>query len=74
MQFCIKNKFCFFFLFIPVLFYAQNKPEDSLVYIKILYAEHAATSDKYPGKQLLSGDVQIEHNGAFLYCDKAISR
>ncbi len=72
MQFCIKNKFCFFFLFIPVLFYAQNKPEDSLVYIKILYAEHAATSDKYPGKQLLSGDVQIEHNGAFLYCDKAI--
>jgi len=52
---------------------AQNqKQPDTLSYIHILYAEHAATSDKYPGKQLLSGDVQIEHNGAYLYCDKAI--
>ena len=52
---------------------AQQQSTDSLPdYIHILYADHATTSDKYPGKQLLSGDVKISHNGALLFCDKAI--
>ncbi len=51
---------------------AQEKSGEQPDYIHILYADHATTNAKYPGKQLLSGEVKIEHNGALLFCDKAI--
>jgi len=71
MQFYTKSKFSLLFLLTAVVSFAQ-KAKDTTAYIHILYADHATTSDKYPGKQLLSGEVKIEHNGAFLFCDKAI--
>ncbi len=71
-QFYIKNKLLLFLLILPAVFYAQNQVKDTTDYIHILYADHAATSDKYPGKQLLSGEVKIAHKGALLFCDKAI--
>jgi len=70
MQFYTKSSFLFF-IFIGFLnSLTAQEPEPD--YIHILYADHASTNAKYPGKQLLSGDVQIEHNGALLFCDKAI--
>jgi len=71
MPFYIKNSFLFLFL---ILFYslsAQEKKKDNEE-IHIIYADYASTNEKYPGKQLLSGHVQIEHNKAFLFCDKAL--
>jgi len=70
MQHCLKNSFFYILFFISTLVVAQNQEKDD--YIRILHANHASTSNKYPGKQLLSGNVEIEHNGAFLFCDKAI--
>jgi len=72
MQPCIKNSLLLILWLVSAVSMAQEKPKDTVDYIHILYADHAATSDKYPGKQLLSGDVKIEHNGALLFCDKAI--
>jgi len=70
MQFYTKSNLLFLILIIfSGSLYAQEPQPD---YIHILYADHATTNAKYPGKQLLSGDVQIEHNGALLFCDKAI--
>ncbi len=63
----------FFFIVLALPTKAQRQTIDSVPdYIHILYADHATTNAKYPGKQLLSGDVKIEHNGALLFCDKAI--
>jgi lipopolysaccharide export system protein LptA len=50
----------------------QEQPKDGADYVNILFADHAMTHEKYPGQQLLSGNVQIEMNGAKLFCDKAI--
>ncbi len=72
MQLYSKNNLFVIFLSLYYGIYAQNQVKDTTDFIHILYADHAVTSNKYPGKQLLSGDVQIQHNGAFLYCDKAI--
>jgi len=72
MRHCTKNSWLWILFLLPAVFRAQEKPQDTVDYIHILYADHATTSDKYPGKQLLSGDVKIEHNGALLFCDKAI--
>ena len=56
--------------------FAQNlqkeSVKDSTDYVHILFADHAMTHENYPGQQLLSGNVQIEMNGAKLFCDKAI--
>ena len=65
----IKNKIFFLFVLIFSSSLAQKKKEDL---IHIIYADYATTNEKYPGKQLLSGHVQIEHDSAFLFCDKAI--
>jgi len=67
-----RNNCLFDFCFFSVSVLVTRKQNDTLDYIHILYAGHATTSDKYPGKQLLSGDVKIEHKGAFLFCDKAV--
>jgi len=71
MQFYIKNNF-FFILLSWTGFILAQQPSEKPEFIHILNADHATTSDKYPGKQLLSGQVKIEHNGALLFCDKAI--
>ncbi|HFX18062.1 MAG TPA: OstA-like protein, partial [Flavobacteriales bacterium] len=67
-------KSSFLLIFISFFAQAQIQPQKELKpdYIHILYADHATTNAKYPGKQLLSGNVKIEHNGATLICDKAI--
>ncbi len=70
MPFSIKNKWIYFFLWSSVLTFGQNKPKEKLIHI--IYADYATTSEKYPGKQLLSGNVEIEHNNALLFCDKAL--
>ncbi len=67
-----KNSFFLLFFLVITSLTAQQKSDSLSGYIQILYADHATTSAKYPGKQLLSGDVKISHNGAFLFCDKAI--
>ncbi len=72
MPFYTKSSFLFVFIFVITGLSAQQKTDTLSDYIQILYADHAATSAKYPGKQLLSGDVKISHNGALLFCDKAI--
>ena len=71
MQFYTKNKVLFYFLWFSLFGFGQQ-PQDTVNYIHIIYADHATASDKYPGKQLLSGNVQIAHNGALLFCDKAV--
>jgi lipopolysaccharide export system protein LptA len=70
--FYTRNNLLLFLLILSNISFAQKQVKDTVDYIHILYADHAATSDKYPGKQLLSGEVKIEHNGALLFCDKAI--
>jgi len=72
MQRSINSSFFLFIFAWTNLLLAQQKKDSLPDYIHILYADHAATSAKYPGKQLLSGSVKIEHNGALLFCDKAI--
>ncbi len=68
----IRNSFLLILLLLSVASFAQNQVKDTTDFIHILYADHAITDRHYPDKQLLSGEVKIEHNGAFLYCDKAI--
>ena len=70
MPFYIKNSFLFILLFFSFSLSAQEQKKDDL--IRIIYADYATTDEKYPGKQLLSGNVQIEHNNAFLFSDKAL--
>ncbi len=72
MPFYTKNNVSIIFFFIISVISAQQHQDTLPGYIQILYADHATTSAKYPGKQLLSGDVKISHNGALLFCDKAI--
>ena len=73
MPFYTKSSFFLLFFSIFTSLPAQQKTDSlSSDYIQILYADHATTSVKYPDKQLLSGEVKISHNGAFLFCDKAI--
>ncbi len=68
-----KNRLFILFFIVLTGISAQQKTDSlSSDYIHILYADHATTSDKYPGKQLLAGEVKISHNGALLFCDKAI--
>ena len=68
-----KSSFVLFLFFIFIDLSAQQQNDSvSKDYIQIIYADHATTSAKYPGKQLLSGEVKIRHNGAFLFCNKAI--
>jgi len=73
---CTKSNTLLILLIFSNFSFAQIKPitkaKDSTKYIHIMYADHAATNEKYPRKQLLSGNVQIEHNGGLLYCDKAL--
>jgi lipopolysaccharide export system protein LptA len=69
MPFYIKSSLIFLFLLIFSSINAQKQKEEL---IHIIYADYATTNQKYPGKQLLSGHVQIEHNNALLFCDKAI--
>ncbi len=72
MPYSIKNKFLLFlFLKIFWAFSQQNITEKPEI-IQIIHADYATTNAKYPGKQLLSGNVKIEHNQALLFCDKAI--
>ncbi len=73
MRFYIKSSL-FFFLFSFNFLIAQNntEKEENTDLIHIIYADYATTNAQYPGKQLLSGNVQIEHNKAMLFCDKAI--
>jgi len=71
MQKYIKNNLLLVLLMFSTVSLAQQV-KDSADYIHILYADHAITNRDYPGKQLLSGQVKIEHNGAFLFCDKAV--
>ncbi len=72
----IKSSFLLILLTFSTISFAQIRPsiqaKDSTKYIHIIFADHAATNEKYPGKQLLSGNVQIEHNGGLLFCDKAL--
>ncbi len=70
MPFFIKNNLLFIFLLSSFFLRGQEKKQDDLIHI--IYADYATTSEKYPGKQLLSGHVQIEHNNALLFCDKAL--
>ncbi len=72
MQFYIKNSLFIFLLYSNFFVWGQQQPNTKADYIHILYADHATSNAKYPGKQLLSGNVEIEHNGALLFCDKAI--
>ena len=72
MPYYTKSNFFLVFLLLFTSLSAQQKTDTLADYIQILYADHATTSDKYPGKQLLAGDVKISHNGALLFCDKAI--
>ncbi len=68
----IKNSLLFLFLSGYYIISAQPVKKENSDIIHIIYADYATTSEKYPGKQLLSGNVQIEHNNALLFCDKAL--
>ncbi len=72
MQLYTKSSFLFFLFFINFAFGQDENQGKKSDLIHIIYADYATTSAKYPGKQLLSGNVQIEHNKALLFCDKAI--
>ncbi len=72
MPFSIKNKLFYIFFIFFALGFSQQNLNDKPALIQILHADYATTNEKYPGKQLLSGNVEIEHDHATLYCDKAI--
>ena len=70
----IKSSLVLIFLLIRFLAWSQEpqKEEKNVDYIDIIHADHADLNEKYPDKKLLSGNVQLQHNEALLFCDKAL--
>jgi len=72
MPYSIRSKILLFIFFKISLGFSQQNSSEKPELIQIIHADYATTNAKYPGKQLLSGNVEIEHNQAILYCNKAI--